>query len=153
MEIILIADHPSTLNGARDFLDKKIHLVCVAVNALTQYGVYATVVGGLTTEEADRYSDEVNVKNETGTLYPRLNLTILPLTVFNRRNDFGNEGSMKRQILDSFTSNEKYIKCSKLIFALERRPDFDIDLAYEIIQKEADEFEFVNTKEIVYYKN
>ncbi len=133
MELTIISDGPWVLDGANDFIAKQIHLVCIAVNALTTYNVYTTAVGGIPNEEAAKYAEIVNIKNETGTLYPRLNMTIVPLTIYGDRNDFGNDVIMKKHILDCLDSNEKYIKSPTLIFALERRFDFDMDLALKTL--------------------
>jgi hypothetical protein len=153
MKLTIINDGPWILDGSDDFLEKKIHLVCIAVNALTQFGVYAKVIGGLSNELAENYVNKVNEKNETGTLYPKLNLTIMPLTIFEGRDDTNQSLVMEKHIIDCFDSNEKYTKCPKLIFALERRGDFDIDLAFKTLSALIDKYKFNFTKEIEFYNN
>jgi hypothetical protein len=153
MKLTIINDGPWILDGSDDFLEKKIHLVCIAVNALTQFGVYAKPIGGLSNELADNYVNKVNEKNETGTLYPKLNLTIMPLTIFEGRDDTNQSIVMEKHIIDCFDSNEKYIKCPKLIFALERRYDFDIDLAFKTLSALIEKYKFNFTEEIIFYNN
>jgi hypothetical protein len=153
MEITLINDGPWVLDGKDDFLNKEIHLVCVAINSLTTFGAYATAVGGMSTEEASNHANTVNKKNETRTLFPKLNLTIVPLTIFDNRDDTGNIINMQKIIIDCLESNEKYIKCANLVFAFERRYDFDIDSALEALYIIVNDYKFVYTKRILFYKN
>lgn len=151
MKITIIDEDPCVLDGKEDFLNKKIHIVCVAVNALTIFNVYAATIGEMLTEEATRYANTVNRHNETGTLFPKLNLTIVPLTIFENRNDTGNRNKMQKIIIDCLDSNEKYIKCTNLIFALERRSDFDRDTALEVLKAIVNNYKFVYTKRILFY--
>lgn len=131
-----------------NFHQKKVHLVCVSVNALTYFNVFSTSQGGISETKASQLSSEVNVKNETGTLFPKLNLTIIPLTALNDRNDFGNHKIMTKHIEDCFKANEQYIKCENLVFALENRGDFDYNLALKVL------FEVAETKtKLVFTKN
>ena len=134
-----------------DYRQKNIHLVCVAVNALTYFNVFATSIGGISNYLASELSSKVNRLNETGTLYPDLNLTIIPLTAFNDRNDFGNHEIMTKHIEDCFTANEQYLKCENVVFALEDRGDFDYNLALKvIIEVAAAKTNLVFTKSIFY---
>lgn len=93
-----------------DFLRKRVHIICPAVNALTVYNVFAHIIGRMDYEQVTKLAETVNTKNETGTLYPRLSLTLIPLTAYNDRNDFGNRGIMKKHIEDCFEAETKYIK-------------------------------------------
>jgi hypothetical protein len=151
MKITIIKDNPYVLDGKEDFLNKKIHIVFVAANALTLFNAYATAIGGISTEEASRYVNTVNKHNETGTLYPRLNITLVPLTIFENRNDTGDRVKMKKNIIDCLYSNEKYVKCPDLVFALEKRYDFDIDTALEVLKIIVKDYKFVYTKRILFY--
>jgi hypothetical protein len=108
-------------------------------------------VGGMSHEKADYLANVVNDKNEVGTLFPIQNMTIIPLSIYGNRNDFGNKELMRKHILDCFESNEKHIKCSELIFALERAADFDtIFNELEILTRTVN---FSNTKKNIFYKN
>ncbi len=131
------------------FLTKKIHLVCVAGNAYEFYFHHAFKVKNNSLDQLQTQIDRVNQMNETGT-YPSYYMTILPLSVYNGRDSLGDRNSMVKNIRDCFEANEKYIKSSKLVFALERRPDFDIDLAHQVLEAEAMNANFTFTKEIVF---
>ncbi len=115
------------------FLNRKVHIVAVAVNALTTYNYFVQVIGGFNHEEATKYANTFNDENETGTLYPRLNLSALPLSVYGKRNDSGNETIMGKNIDDCFLAETKYIKSGYLLFILDDRSDFDVKLAEEIL--------------------
>ena len=131
-----------------DLLSKKVHLVCISVNTLTTFNAYATAILKMTFEDAVSYSEIVNKKNEVGNFYPKHNLTIVPLSIYQDRNDFGNREILKKHILDCFASNEKYIKCQKLIFGMEFRDDFDNNLFEEIFFELVNDYVFHQTEEI-----
>ena len=132
-----------------DLLNKKIHVVCKARNGLTVYGSYLTAVCNVNKAEAVKYADTINFKNETGTLYPKHNISAVPVSIYNQRNDFGNREIMKKHILDCFLANEQYIKCGDLIFDLDNYDnDFDLDLAYQVLKEEAKIYSFNFTKNI-----
>lgn len=96
------------------FLGNEFHIVCHACNGLTFYNSFAVNTGGLSFEEAGWYADQVNDANEVGTLYPRLNLTIIPWYANNDR--CPDKEMMKRHIHDCFTANENYVRCPEMIF-------------------------------------
>ena len=116
-----------------DFLNKKVHIICPAVNGLTTYNAFAHAIGNMPNDQVGQLANTVNSKNETGTLYPKLNLTIIPLSIFENRNDFNNEELIKKHISDCFESEEKYIKSHRMIFVFEERSDFDSELALKIL--------------------
>ena len=136
---------------ADDFKNKKIHLVCVAVNSLTNFNAFATMPGGISEEKASALASKVCQANETGTLYPKLNMTIIPLTTTPDRDDFGDRALMKKHIQDCFKANEEYIKCPEMLFALEDRGDFDYHLAMDVLKEVLDTADFEFTKEVFYY--
>jgi len=118
-----------------DFEDGRLHIVCVAANALTYFNSFAThAANGITHEQAGELASIVNQKNEAGTLWPQLPMTILPQSVYGNRDDFGNRQIMRRHIKDAIKANEEYSKCPQLIFALERN-QFDLDLGYDVLEE------------------
>lgn len=149
----IIENGPWALDAADDFINKKINLVCIAVNALTIYGCFAKAVGGLTNEEAEEYVLVANQMNESITLYPKLHLTIVPLSIDSNRNDFNDRAIMYENIKRSIEINEESIKSSKMIFAFERRFEFNIDLALEILKELDMSYSFKATKSIQFYFN
>jgi|1048.fasta_scaffold02505_5 hypothetical protein len=129
-----------------DLKNNKFHMVFVAVNALTFFNAFAVVdpstetEKGISLEQATRLCEIVNEKNETGTLFPKLNITILPLSRYNGRDDWDNEERMKKNIKDAFLANSLYIKSRVLIFAFEARFDFNNELAVKVLEKVANEY-------------
>lgn len=151
MKLTIKKDTPYVFDGANDFLDKKIHLVCRAVNSLTICGTYLEAVAGISTAEVNKYVNTVNKKNEVGNLYPNYSMTLFPLSIYEQRNDFRKIDVFEKHIIDCFDSNEKYIKCSKLIFLLEREYDIDIDTIFLVLKKQIRKYNFIYTKEIIFY--
>lgn len=127
----------------RDLKNGKIHMVFVAVNSLTNFNAFAVedrdqeTEKGISSEQATRLCYIANEKNETGTLYPKLNITILPLSKYENRDDWENENTMEKNINDVFKANSLYIKSNEIVFALENRPDFNKALAIRVLEKVA----------------
>lgn len=153
MELTTIDSGPWVIDRADDYLNNKVHLVCVAINALTTYNAHVHALGGMSHEMAGDFVELVNKKNETGTLFPGQNMTIVPLSIYGNRNDFEKKEIIRKHILDCIEANEKYVKCSELIFAFERRYDFDIDTFFDEIKDLIKTTSFYTTKKIVYYIN
>lgn len=145
MPIKKFTDRLSDLD--RDFLNKKVHIICLAVNSLTMYNAFAHAIGGMSSQQAGQLAETVNLKNETRTLFPKFSLTIIPLSIFNNRNDFNNEAIMKKHITDCFEAETKYIKSSRMIFIFEKRHDFNNELALKVLLEN-----WANTKLNVEYQ-
>ncbi len=62
------------------FKNKSLHVVCVAVGGLTTCDLAASTIGGMKQEgEVWPLTKKVNRLGETGTFWPRLPLTVVPL--------------------------------------------------------------------------
>ena len=70
-------------------------------------------------------------------MYPKLNITILPLSKYENRDDWENEDTMEKNINDVFKANSLYIKSNEIVFALENRDDFNKALAIRVLEKVA----------------
>jgi hypothetical protein len=157
MRIEIFKKGLGTFQVAEDLKNGKTHMVFVAVNGLTFFNSFAVedpsqeTVRGLSTEEASKLCKMVNEKNETGTLYPKLNISLLPLTRYEERNDWENEIAMKKNIIDVFYSNSEYIKSDQIIFAFEERGDFNNGLAVKVLESIAREFKEDGILKYVYY--
>ena len=138
----------------QDLKDAKLHMVFVGVNALTFFNAFAVdnpfkeTQKGISSEQATKLCNVVNENNETGTLYPKLNITILPLSRYENRNDWDSENSMEKNIKDAFKANLLYIKSKEMIFAFEARFDFNNELAVRVLEKVARE----HTKDVILEK-
>ena len=53
-----------------DFLNKRVHIICPAVNGETTYNEFILRIGGMSTEEANNIVDIANQNNEVITLWP-----------------------------------------------------------------------------------
>ncbi len=152
MELEIYTEELGSPRLADDFMQKKVHLVCVAVNSLTNFNAFATMEGGITDILASALARKVCRENETGTLYPKLSMTIVPLTATAERDDYGNRALMVKHISDCFKANEEYVRCPSILFALEDRDDFDYQLAMDVLRELVEsEDEFSYTKKVFYY--
>jgi hypothetical protein len=143
-ELILDLESEETRNL---FLNKQIHIVCASFNGLTTFGAFANL-GGVESEEAEKMADRVNQAKEVGTLYPKLNLTIIPgskdmETVFERN-------TWIKYIRDCFKANEEYIKCPVLIFILDFSAETSQLAKNILVEEAAARHDFVFTRSIYY---
>jgi len=135
-------------NCSENLLGKRLHVVCPAYCGLNPYGAMSCAVS-LDHDEAMDHALRVNRANEAGTLYPRYPLTILPLTVFEARNDSGNRELMGKHVMDAFEANERYWKIPKLVFNLggySYGQYFDEALCEEVIKEKLQTTDFVHTR-------
>ena len=141
----------------KDLKNGKTHIVFLAVNGLTFFNALSVdntleeTEKEISSEQATRLCNVVNEKNETGTLYPKLNITILPLTRYENREDWDNEDSMKKNINDAFKANSLYIKSKEMIFAFENRFDFNNKLAVKMLEQVAREYSDNDILKKIYY--
>ncbi len=140
-----------------DLKNGKLHMVFVAVNGLTFFNAFSVenplqeAEKGISSEQATKLCNVVNEKNETGTLYPKLNITILPLSKYENRDDWNNENSMKKNITDAFRANSLYIKSKEIIFAFEAGFDFNNILAVRVLEQVAREYSDNGILNNIYY--
>ena len=126
--------------------NKEVHLVCPAHTGLNTFGALCTLF--VSDEEAHAHTLRVNRANETGTLYPKGPITIVPVSIFEERNDFRNATLMKKHIEDCFVANEQYWKIPHLYFCFDSGHVFDCELALTIVEEALESREFEYTREI-----
>lgn len=95
---------------------------------------------GIPRDVQKRCASMVNEKMETGSLYPKANITVLPRPLF--RNDGPDESLMRTCIRDAFVVERDYIKSSKMILEF-TCSNVSYDLVY-FISKELCENEFAD---------
>jgi len=115
--------------------DNKVHLICVANYGLTNYGGCAHLVRDLGPMTPEEYAEQVNMKNEPGTFYPKVAMTILPFSRGTGRDDTGNTRVMGRHIEDCFEANEKYAKSPEIYFALDSIGVFDAETFCQVLRE------------------
>ncbi len=122
---ITFLEHEDNSINFTDFLKRgECHYVSVAMPGLTFASSYIEFAGNFSVEQRNGFMTTVNRAKETGTLYPKLNLTLLPspsasytgfdYTEYNS-GDFSTD-EVIRHILDAFKANSEYIKSKKMYF-------------------------------------
>ncbi len=101
-----------------------VHYVSVAMPGLTVASTYIESTGGFSVNERNQFMMMVNRAKETGTLYPKINITLLPsprasylggdVNVYND-GDYS-ELEVINHIKDAFKANSEYIKSDKMYF-------------------------------------
>jgi hypothetical protein len=111
-----------------DFVDLiktgSCHYVSVAMPGLTVASANIEFAGGFNVGQRNDFMMTVNRAKETGTLYPRVNITLLPspsASYGGMDSNTYNDGDYSEQkiiahILDAFKANSQYIKSSKMYF-------------------------------------
>ena len=96
----------------KKFMAKEIHLVCVASGGFTICDCAASTVGGMKQmEEVWPLTDRVNQTGETGTFYPRLPLTVVPLLKGKGRPEsMDTHDFLRRSFEDVAKVNREHIK-------------------------------------------
>ncbi len=112
-------------------LKRKIHIICVAVKAITSFSIF-TEGCGIPIDTAETFAADVNENNKPNNLFP-LNLTAFPLSKFKDRDDVGNEELMKSHISNCFEIETEIINSNNMLFMFEKREDFDSELAVRIL--------------------
>jgi hypothetical protein len=112
------------VNFFEELPKKKIHYVSVAMPGLTMASSFIDAAG-FSTEERYALMDSVNQAKETGTLYPKANITLLPSPRAKDRMGFNvdvfNDGDYSKEeiiyhIKDAFKANKDFIKSETMFF-------------------------------------
>lgn len=143
IELLIINKTPDEI--AQGVKTGKIHLVCMAQKSLTSLIEYAEVYLRLPKNMVNECVDIVNMSKETGTLYPKAYITILP------KSEFENNipppltiNELKKCLEDVFKANEEYLKSEIILFCIE---SFYVDIfsAKIIIDRLIKEYSLKNT--------
>ncbi len=101
-----------------------IHYVSVAMPGLTFASANIEFAGGFNVGQRNDFMMTVNRAKETGTLYPRVNITLLPspsASYGGMDSNIYNDGDYSAEevithILDAFKANSEYIKSNRMYF-------------------------------------
>ena len=102
-----------------------IHHVVVADPKSEYFRLFADYIADLGKEPPEWYAEQVNEKNEAGVFYPKLDLTLLPMSRYGDRDDFGNAQIMAKHVEDVFKANEEYCAKDEICFDLHGEKNFD----------------------------
>jgi hypothetical protein len=98
---------------------KKIHIVFIACNGLTYLNAYVCNYLGFTFAELDVHVNNVNTSLETGTLFPKANVSIIPNDYINNQTIQFEDRQVEGFIKDVFNANRLYIKSEEIVFMLD----------------------------------
>ena len=101
-----------------------VHYISVAMPGMTVASTNIEFAGGFSVDERNQFMMIVNRAQETGTLYPKINITLLPspsasylggdMSIYND-GDYS-EQEIINHIKDAFQANSEYIKSDKMYF-------------------------------------
>lgn len=141
----------------RDWLheaeQRRIHVVMIAMNSLTNYGCLVGSKGRKGSFDPQRTADRCNELNKVTNLHPHYHITLLPMSIHKDRNDMGNLEVMRNHLRDALMANEVTSQHAEVLFALERHNFFDYQLAVQLLQEEAPSGPFNNTQAFYVLRN
>lgn len=91
-----------------------VHVVAFAEEGFSFFKAYAEFALGFSIEEGVAFCKRINDADETGTLWPRGNLTALPKRYF--RNPSFDRNGFRRCLRDAFVANRDHCKSDHMIF-------------------------------------
>lgn len=121
--------------------EHSVHVVAFAEEGFSHFKALAEFAFGIPNGEAIRHCNEINSKDETGTLWRKGNLTALPKRFF-RDPEFDRDG-FRRCLRDAFIANRDYCKSSHLVFQFSC-VQLHLDDLFEEVQRMA-ESEFTDS--------
>jgi len=107
-----------------------VHVVAFAEEGFSFFKAYAEFALGFSIDEGVAFCDRINHADETGTLWPRGNLTALLKRHF-REHRFDKDG-FRRCVREAFIANRNYCKSSHMVFHL-FCADMNLDAMYQEI--------------------
>jgi hypothetical protein len=116
--------HDDNIDFIQLLKDDSCHYVSIAMPGLTVACANIEFAGGFDARQRNDFMMTVNRAKETGTLYPRTNITLLPSPSAsyggldsNKYNDGDySEERVVAHILDAFKANLQYIKSTRMYF-------------------------------------
>ena len=121
-----------------DVKSGKIHIVCMGQNGLTHLNVYAELYCKIPREILNQCVELVNSKKETGTLFPKAYISILPKsetpTDWNKNPQKLGWDELENSIKEVFNANQDHLKSEIIYFTLESSY-INKTIALEIIEK------------------
>ena len=110
---------PSQQTWIEELKRGECHVVTFAESGLSFFRSYCDFAYNISWDEIDKYVDQVNKANETGTLHPKANITALPRHFFRESvTDSGNgypENDLRICIRDAFIAERDHIKSGLMI--------------------------------------
>jgi len=124
MDITFMKDEHDSIDFIQVLKSGGAHYISVAMPGLTNASAYIEFAGGFDIGQRNDFMMTVNHAKETGTLFPRVNITLLPspsASYGGMDSNIYNEGDYSVEevighISDAFKANSKYIKSNKMYF-------------------------------------
>lgn len=91
-----------------------IHVIAFAEEGFSFFKAYAEIALGFSLDDGISFCNRINDTDETGTLWPRGNLTAMPKRFF-REPCFDRDG-FQRCLKDAFVANRDYCKSTHVVF-------------------------------------
>ena len=124
----------------RAYRGGNVPLACIGINGLSLANVYIAHIGN--DSNCQTYCNKVNDENETGTLYPKHKVTLIP------QDSPQSRSKMMRHLNDCFDANEKYIKSENLYFCLRDQGEGYYNFMHSILVLCARSYNFSSTKKL-----
>jgi hypothetical protein len=97
-----------------DLKSGNCHLVSIGAIGLTNFSAYCEFGCGINLDEQAKYVRRVNQKKETGTIFPKANITILPH--LHTTTSKSSEETIKAHLRDALIAEKEYLKTKFVVF-------------------------------------
>ena len=116
MKFRILQDNANWVDWDSDLKKKALHYVGFAELGLAFFRGYLMSTFNCKLDEAIRLCDQINRKDETGTIYPRGCMTGLPVRFFRSPLNHSNINQFRACLRDVFVANRDYCKSRDMVF-------------------------------------
>lgn len=115
----------------KELVAGNMHIVCPALNGMTNLHVFACLHGKIPTEVVSSVAERVNTTQVVETLFPSVAVTLLPLhrtwqeAQTGNSKGFGNVEVIDRSIQECLRIHQQMVRSPVLLFALDQGNVFD----------------------------
>ena len=140
----------------KELVSGNMHIVCPALNGMTNLHVFACLNGKIPTEEVSSVAYRVNTTKVVETLFPSVAVTLLPLhrtwqeAQIGASKGFGNVEVIDRSIRECLRIHEQIVKSPALLFALDQGNVFDRSMMLARLEHALQAQPFIKHFEVYY---
>ena len=116
MKFRILHDNANWVDWDSDLKKKALHYVGFAELGLAFFRGYLMSTFNCKLDEAIRLCEQINLKDETGTIYPRGCMTGLPVRFFRSPLNHSNINQFRSCLRDAFVANRDYCKSRDMVF-------------------------------------
>ena len=131
---IFLTDQTELKDRINQFVNCDIHVVCLANESSESFASQFLNSVKVGHSAIDVFCNKVNSSNETGCLFPKYYMTLIPKSIFYASDLIG-----LQLLKDVLVANEQYFKSETILFSIDEGFGFDCDKVIEYFGRVLDE--------------